>query len=404
MSQPKNAHSDAASDLQRPIKLGLSGLGLAGNMMIRAARTHPKFVLYAGADPQQRPREAFARDFGAKTFADFRSLCDDPAVEAIYIASPHEYHADQAIMAAEAGKAIVLEKPLALTLRDSDRIIEAAERTGVTLIVGHTHAFDPNIRAVRSMLRSGELGRLGMILNFNYTDFLCRPRRPEELDTAKGGGITFNQVTHQIEIARQIGGGLVRSVRANVGQLDRLRPTEGNCTAFLEFEDGACATLIYSSYDFFDSDEFHEWIAEGGQPKPPARWGQTRKNVMMGDTPEAELQKKLAYGDRVLPPEQPYLPHFGVMIVTCENGDVRITPEGLAYYGLDGRKDLPVERGEGRPGHGDVLDSLWAALRHGQRDFHDARWGKATLEVILAILQSARERREILLSCQVPCP
>jgi phthalate 4,5-cis-dihydrodiol dehydrogenase len=404
MSQSTIDNSMTVADHQKPIKLGLSGLGLAGNMMIRAARTHPHVVLHAGADPRQPPREAFARDFGAKTYADFRSLCEDPELEAIYIASPHEFHAEQAVMAAECGKHVVLEKPLSLTLADSDRIIEAAERTGIHLIVGHTHAFDPNIRAVRSMVQSGELGRLGMILNFNYTDFLCRPRRPEELDTAKGGGITFNQVTHQIEIVRQIGGGLVRSVRANVGRLDPLRPTEGNCTAFLEFEDGAAATLIYSAYDFFDSDEFHEWVAEGGQPKPPARWGQTRKNIMLGATPEAELQKKLAYGDRILPPEQPHLPHFGVMIVTCERGDVRITPDGLALYGLEGRKDLPVERGPSRPGHGDVLDSLWAALRHGRRDFHDARWGKATLEVILAILQSARERREIVLSHQVACP
>jgi phthalate 4,5-cis-dihydrodiol dehydrogenase len=294
---------------------------------------------------------------------------------------------------------------LSLTLADSDRIIETSNRTGVTAIVGHTHAFDPNIRAIRDIVRSGDVGRLGMILNFNYTDFLCRPRRLEELDTGRGGGITFNQVSHQIEIVRQIGGGLVRSVRANVGRLDPLRPTEGNCTAFLEFEDGACATLIYSAYDFFDSDEFHEWTGELGQEKAPARWGQTRKNVLMGDTPEQDLHKKLAYGDRVFPLEQPpHLPHFGVMIVTCERGDLRITPDGLAYYGLEGRQELSVPRGEGRPGHGDVLDSLWAALRHGHRDFHDPSWGKATLEVILAILQSAKERREIKLSHQVACP
>jgi phthalate 4,5-cis-dihydrodiol dehydrogenase len=241
-------------------------------------------------------------------------------------------------------------------------------------------------------------------LNFNYTDFLCRPRRPDELDTSKGGGITFNQVTHQIEMVRQIGGGLVRSVRANVGRLDPLRPTEGTCQAFLEFENGAAATLIYSGHDFFDSDEFHDWVAEGGQPKTPARWGQTRRTIMMGEKPESDLQKDLGYGGRFLPSEQPHLPHFGIMIVTCERGDVRITPDGLALYGLEGRKDLAVERGLGRPGHGDVLDNLWDAVRHGQRDFHDARWGKATLEVGLAILASAREQREIKLEHQVACP
>jgi phthalate 4,5-cis-dihydrodiol dehydrogenase len=183
-----------------------------------------------------------------------------------------------------------------------------------------------------------------------------------------------------------------------------MRPTEGTCQAFLEFENGAVATLVYSGHDFFDSDEFHDWVAEGGQPKIPGRWGQTRRTVMMNGKPEADLQKNLGYGGRFLPPEQPHLPHFGVMIVTCERGDVRITPDGLAVYGLEGRKDIAVQRGVGRPGHGDVLDSLLATLREGRRDFHDAKWGKATLEVALAILTSARERREIKLQYQVPCP
>ncbi len=387
-----------------PIKLGISGLGLAGNMMIRAARKHPHVVLHAAADPKPRPREAFARDFDAKAYADFRALCDDPEVEAIYIASPHQFHAEQAIAAAENGKHVVVEKPLALTLEDCDKVITAAENAGIHLIVGHTHAFDPNIRAVRSLVRSGDVGRLGMILNFNYTDFLCRPRTPDELDTAKGGGITFNQMAHQVEIVRQIGGGLLRGVRANVGALDPLRPTEGNCTAFLEFESGAVATIIYSGYDFFDSDEFHDWVAEGGQPKQRGLWGRTRRTVMQGKVPEAELHQQFAYGERVLPPEQPHLPHFGITIITCERGDIRITPDGLALYGLEGRRDLPVPMGTGRPGHGDVLDVLWAALRDGVRDFHDGRWGKATLEVILAILKSAREHREVILSEQVPCP
>ena len=64
-------------------------------------------------------------------------------------------------------------------------------------------------------------------------------------------------------------------------------------------------------------------------------------------------------------------------------------------------RTIPVERGLGRPGQGDVLDALWAAMREGRRDFHDARWGKATLEVALAVLRSARERREIVLAHQV---
>lgn len=383
------------------IQLGIAGLGLAGAFMIRAAVVHPRIVIAAGVDPLPRPREVFARDFNAETYAEFEELCQDPMIDVIYIASPHEYHARQAIVALKHGKHVVVEKPLALTLEDCDSVIEAVAQSGRQLIVGHTHGFDPNIRTIQRIVQSGEIGRLGMILNFNYTDFLYRPRRPEELETAKGGGIIFNQVSHQIEIARVIGGGIVRSVRANVGILDPSRPTEGNCTALLEFDNGAAASLIYSSYDFFDSDEFHGWVAEGGTPRPPHVHGTARRVLLSRETPESERQKNLGYGGRHLPMEQPCQPHFGVLIVTCARGEIRVTPEGLALYGLEGLRNIPVDRGLGRPGHGDVLDALWRAVREGQRDFHDARWGKATLEVALAILQSARERREIVLRHQV---
>ena len=280
-----------------------------------------------------------------------------------------------------------------------DRIIAAADASRKHLIVGHTHGFDPNIRQIRELVAGGEIGRLAMILNYNYTDFLYRPRRPEELDTSRGGGITFNQVMHQIEIARAIGG-VVRSVRANTGSMDSGRPTEGNSNVFLEFEDGGSATLIYSSYDFFDSDELHGWIAEGGNIKGPRAHGSTRKLYLAGETEEAARQKDLGYGGRDLPVEQPHLPHFGELIVSCEKGDIRLSPDGLLIYGTDGLREIKTDRGQSRAGQGDALDAFWDAVRNGTRDYHDAGWGKASVEIVLAVLDSARERREIILKHQ----
>ena len=392
----------AAKEAGAPVRLGIAGLGLAGSMMIRAAAIHPRIELCAAADPLERPRAAFAADFGAPAYAEFRALCEDREVEAVYVASPHELHAAQAILALQRGKHVLVEKPMALTLEDCDRVIAAADRAGGRLLVGHTHAYDPNVRFVRALLKRGELGRLGMILTFNYNDFLYRPRRPEELDAARGGGVAFNQVAHQIEILRLLGGGLVRSVRANLGALDPDRPTEGNCMALLEFEDGAAASLAFSAYDGFDSDEFCDWVAEGGGRKTPGRHGAMRRRLRRAPDEEAARQAENGYGGAKLPTAQPHLPHFGVLIVTCERGDVRLSPDGVLVYGPEGRRELPVPRGVGRPGHGDALDALCAAVREGKRDFRDARWGKATLEVALAIRRSARERREIRLAHQTP--
>jgi phthalate 4,5-cis-dihydrodiol dehydrogenase len=269
--------SAGANGPAAPICLGMAGLGLAGAFMIRAAAAHPHIALCAAMDPLERPRQAFARDFGARTYERFEDLCSDPAIEAIYIASPHQYHASQAVEALQNGKHVLVEKPLALTLEDCDRVIEAAERTGLNVIVGHTHAFDPNIRQMRRLIESGEVGRLGMILSLNYNDFLLRPHRHDELDDPARGGIAFNQVIHQIEIIRLLGGGLVTSIRASMRGLDRARTAPGHCAAFLEFDNGVAATLAYSGYDFFDSDEWHHWIAEGGVRKEPGRHGETRR-------------------------------------------------------------------------------------------------------------------------------
>lgn len=384
-----------------PLGLGIAGLGMAGAVMVRAAAAHPGVKLCAAADPHEAPRNAFTRDFNARAYADIKELCADPAVEIVYIATPHQFHATHAAIAAEAGKHIILEKPMALALADCDAIIAAAERAGVHLIVGHTHAFDPAVREMRRIVASGELGALGMIAAWNYTNFLYRPRRPEELDTARGGGILFNQVPHQIDIVRLLAGGLVRSVRAQTTVLDPARPTEGSAIAFLEFENGAAASLVYSGYDFFDSDELHFWISERGASKRPDQHGAARRALAGRSAEETRLRiERFAYGGEGAPPPN-HQPHFGLMIVTCERGEMRASADGLFIYDQNGRREVALPKSAAMPGRSEVLDDMIAAIRTGRKPLQDSRWGTANVEVMLAIQQSARERREVMLAHQV---
>jgi predicted dehydrogenase len=93
-------------------------------------------------------------------------------------------------------------------------------------------------------------------------------------------------------------------------------------------------------------------------------------------------------------------PFFGLTIVTCEKGDIRQSPDGLFIYGDEGRREIPISRGEyGREAE---MREFYNAIMNDRRVFHDGRWGEATLEVCLGILQSAAERREIFMSHQVP--
>ena len=391
MTDPK-----LASD---PIGLGIAGLGMAGAVMVQAAAVHAGYVLRAAADPHAGPREAFARDHNARAYGDIRELVADPAVEVVYIATPHQFHKPHAVLAAEHGKHVILEKPMALTLADCDAIIAVVERHNVHLVVGHTHAFDPAVRVMRQMIASGDLGRLGMIHSFNYTNFLYRPRRPEELDTAQGGGILFNQVPHQIDTARLLAGGLVRAVRAHVTALDPARPTEGSCVALLQFENGAAASLVYSGYDYFDSDEWHFGISERGARKTIAH-GSARRALMDRKDETTLRTQNYAYGSTA-PGMPPHQPHFGVTIVTCEKGELRASADGVLVYDRNGMREIPIPRGEGMPGRREALDDMRAAIRSGRPPLHGGRWGKATVEVALAILRSAREGSEVALAHQV---
>jgi len=105
----------------------------------------------------------------------------------------------------------------------------------------------------------------------NFTDFLYRPRRPEELDTLVGGGVIHSQAAHQIDIVRLLGGGLVSSVRAHTGAWDSSRPTEGAYSALLGFEGGAFASCTYSGYGHYDTDALMDNIGELGQRKKSGR-------------------------------------------------------------------------------------------------------------------------------------
>lgn len=389
------------------IHLGLVGLGGATNQILPSLRCHPDVRIVAAADLRAEARERFSSAFGAPAYSEVERLCRDPRVDTVYIATPHQWHKQHAMTAAAAGKHIIVEKPMALTIEDCEAMTQAAARNGVHLMVGHTHSFDPPVRRMREVIRSGELGPLAMVNTWSYSNFLMRPRRLEELDTAQGGGIIFNQVPHQVDMVRLLGGGMVRSVRSMAWALEPGRPTEGSHLSFLQFEDGAAASLVFSGYDYFDSDEFHFWVGESGEQKAADGHGKARARLrQFADVREESAFKSSAAAqagfDAAPPPAHWHHLHCGVTIVSCARGDMRPSADGVLVYGQDGRRELQVPRGAAFPDKGSVIDEMLKAIRTGVSPLHDGAWGMATMEVCAAVLQSARERREIVLQHQVP--
>jgi phthalate 4,5-cis-dihydrodiol dehydrogenase len=390
------------------LRLGIAGLGVASTQILPPLAKLPFIKITAAADTRADALARFCQVYEGEGYATVEELCRSANVDAVYIATPNSLHAEHAIVAAKHKKHIIVEKPMAMTLAECDAMNEAADKYGVKLLCGHTHSFDPPIRKIREIVKSGELGRLCMINTWNFNEFMYRPRMKHEL--AMSRGVVLNQGPHHVDIVRLIGGGLVRSVRAMTGVWDKAREWEGSYTCYLEFADGTPATLVYSGYGFFDTAELFDWVGEGGQYRDPKTNLRVRERLRDVRTPEEEerLKEGMRFGgaregefSHVWSGERKQ-PFFGLTMVSCEKGDIRQTPDGLRLYGEREQREIALAAGS--RGREAEVEELYNAVVHKKPVFHDGRWGAATLEVCLAMLESAEKRQEIFLSHQVPSP
>ena len=274
-----------------PVRLGVAGLGRAFMLMVPSFDADTRVKLTAAAAPREESRDAFEKEYGGTGYATVEELCADPDVEAIYIATPHQMHVDHVLAAARAGKHILVEKPLAVSMEDAEVMVSAAKEAGVHLIVGPSHSFDPPVELATQLISSGKFGQLRMIQAFNYTDFLYRPRRPEELRTEEGGGVLFSQAIHQIDVVRRLAGGMAEKIYAMTGAWDPKRPTEGAFTALMNFAGGCVANMTYSGYAHFDSDIWMNNVGELGQRKSEGAYGGARR-ALLDLNPDDEVRLK----------------------------------------------------------------------------------------------------------------
>jgi phthalate 4,5-cis-dihydrodiol dehydrogenase len=380
------------------LRIGIAGLGRGFAVMLPTLAHDPRLALVAAADLRPEARARFAADFGGNTYDAVESLCADPAVEIVYVATPHQFHADHAVLAAHAGKHLLVEKPMAISIAECQAMIEAVQKANVQLVVGHSHSFDKPIARTRRLIRSGEFGDVRMIAALNYTDFVYRPRRPEELDTQRGGGVIFSQAAHQVDIVRLLAGTRASSLRAVTGVWDSERTMDGAYAALLMFENGVSATLTYSGYGHFDSDEWQSWIGELGQSKEPGKRDSYRFATPIE---EANYKQSRNYGgSNYRPPREmpPAHQNFGTVIVSCERADLRPMPNGVMIYknGIGDLAPLPppsIPRAE-------VIDELYDAVVGGTKPVHSGEWAMGTLEICLAMQRSSRKGREIALKYQ----
>jgi phthalate 4,5-cis-dihydrodiol dehydrogenase len=383
------------------LRIGVAGLGAASKQILPHIDRVPGMALKAGADTRPDAVEEFANKYkNAKAFHSVEEMYASGEIDAVWIATPNVNHAEHTIKAAEKGIHIIVEKPTAVTLAEVDQMIDAADRYKVKLVQGHSKVYGPAIQKIREIVASGRLGKVIQINSWNSNDWLQRPRLASEVDTSVGGGLVFRQGPHMIDIVRYIGGGMVKSVRAITGRNDKNFNTEGDFAGFLEFENGCAATVAFNGYGFFDIAELTWGIGEGGKRLPEEDTGQHAPGQRL--TGAVDMAYKYANPrttEERATRERSSQSFFGITIVTCEHGVIRQSPNGLFVYSEQGKEEIACPKDEGRAAE---LKSLQAAIDENRAPFLDGRWGKATLEVCLAMLQSSRERRELTLLHQVP--
>ena len=194
--------------------------------------------------------EPFAHEVGARRWhADWRDLATDNQVDAVYVATPVYLHAEQTIAAAEAGKHVLCEKPMAMSVAECDRMIAACRASGVRLGVAYYRHFYPAVIRIGQLIESGAIGEPVFAQMVASEPFDPRPGAPRYWlvkQSQSGGGPMADFGCHRLEVLLHLLGPIarVRSVIANVA-LDR--EVEDTAVALLQFERGACAMVAVTN-------------------------------------------------------------------------------------------------------------------------------------------------------------
>lgn len=223
----------------------------------KVAHTHahilaalPQSQLVAVCGRNRERTEAFAAQYGARAYTDLRTMLHQQDVQMVVVCTPHPQHAEQAILAAEAGVHVLIEKPMAITAAECDQMIAAADSTGVKLGVISQRRLYPAVQRVRAAIDHGKLGQpilgtltlLGWRSAEYYTMDAWRGTRQGE-----GGGVLVNQAVHQLDLFQWLMGPIAE-VSGYVANLNH--PTievEDTAVAVVRFVNGALGAIVASN-------------------------------------------------------------------------------------------------------------------------------------------------------------
>lgn len=146
--------------MQEKVRVAVIGVGFMGAMHARVLASMPDVDLVAVADVVGERAETVARATGCRAYTDFRQLLESEKLDAVSICTLETQHVEPAVACAQRGIHMFIEKPLASTLEEADRILQEVERSGVKVGVGYLLRFDPRYSTIKERIQAGEFGEI----------------------------------------------------------------------------------------------------------------------------------------------------------------------------------------------------------------------------------------------------
>jgi predicted dehydrogenase len=220
------------------LKFGIIGIGSIAPIHVAAIKSTPNMELAAVATRNKEHGESFVSKHGGKWYDDYHQLLESDDVDVISICTPHHMHAQMTIDAAEAGKHVLCEKPMAINVNECDKMINACKKANVTLGVIFQCRFEPLSLQLKAAFNESRLGRL-LLASANtlwfrdeeyYSNSTWRGKKSYE-----GGGVFINQAIHAIDLLLWL-----------TGMPDRVTAKTRTLNHKIEVEDCGLAILEYA--------------------------------------------------------------------------------------------------------------------------------------------------------------
>lgn len=233
---------------KRTLKFGIVGCGRIAPKHAESIVALPEAELIGVCDIVPERAQAFADKYGAKPYTDYTEMLKNPDIDVITVATPSDLHAPIGVAAAKAGKHVMVEKPMAMTLKSADELIAACREAGVKLAVIHQNRFNKSIKLLRKALEDGRFGKLThgqATVRWNRDDnyYAQAPWRGTKL---RDGGVLMNQSIHNIDLLQWMFGP-VESVFGYTATMLRKIEMEDVGVAVLKFKSGALGIIEAAS-------------------------------------------------------------------------------------------------------------------------------------------------------------